>query len=182
MPLELPADRIDWSRVDAGRRIYQTNCAQCHDFNGADIGLVTPIDLIGTDRERLDSFTAELANRMNTLGVGHPWRFSHFRKTEGYSNQPLDGVWLRAPYLHNGSVPTLRDLLNPPEERPTTFYRGYEVYDFEDLGFVFSGTEAEQAGFRFATAEQGNGNQGHVYGTALSPQEKDDLLEYLKTR
>ena len=47
------------------------------------------------------------------LYAGYPRRFSHFRKTYGYANMPLDGVWLRAPYLHNGSVPTLRDLLNP---------------------------------------------------------------------
>jgi hypothetical protein len=143
---------------------------------------VTPIEQIGTDRERLDSFTAELADRMNTLGVGHPWRFSHFRKTDGYANQPLDGIWLRAPYLHNGSVPTLRDLLNPPDERPSEFYRGYEVYDFEDVGFASVGAAAEQGGFRFDTGQRGNGNQGHVYGTGLSPAEKDDLLEYLKTR
>ena len=182
MPPDFPAGRIDWSRVDAGRQLYQTNCAQCHDFDGADIGQVTPIDQIGTDRERLDSFTAALADKMNTLGTGKPWRFSHFRKTEGYTNQPLDGIWLRAPYLHNGSVPTLRDLLNPPEERPPTFYRGYDVYDFENLGFVFSGAEAEQVGFQFDTVERGNGNQGHLYGSALSQQEKDDLLEYLKTR
>jgi mono/diheme cytochrome c family protein len=181
-PPEFPPDRIDWSRVAAGRQTYQANCAQCHDFDGADIGQVTPIDQIGTDRERLDSFTAELAARMNTLGTGQPWRFSHFRKTEGYSNQPLDGIWLRAPYLHNGSVPTLRDLLRPPEERPSVVLRGYDVYDFEDLGFVSSGAEAEQAGFRFETGERGNGEQGHVYGTGLSQQEKDDLLEYLKTR
>ena len=42
---------------------------------------------------------------MNKIGEGHPWKFSHFRKTEGYANMPLDGLWLRAPYLHNGSVP-----------------------------------------------------------------------------
>jgi len=80
---------------------------------------------------------------MNTLGEGRSWSFSSFEKTEGYSSMPLDGVWLRAPYLHNGSVPTLRDLLMPPQDRPTIFYRGYDVYDYEDLGFVSSGADAE---------------------------------------
>ena len=47
-----------------------------------------------------------------------PCRFRHFRKTYGYANMPLDGIWLRAPYLHNGSVPTLRDLLEPAAKRP----------------------------------------------------------------
>ncbi|HEU0022759.1 MAG TPA: cytochrome c, partial [Dehalococcoidia bacterium] len=76
MPPDFPPDRIDWSRVEPGRQIYLTDCARCHDFDGADIGQVTPIDQIGTDRERLDSFTAALADKMNTLGIGKPWRFS----------------------------------------------------------------------------------------------------------
>ena len=73
---------------------------------------------------------------MNTFGAGRPWAFSHFKKTNGYAAAPLDGVWLRAPYLHNGSVPTLRDLLNAPAERPTSFYRGYDVYDYINGGFI----------------------------------------------
>ena len=95
---------------------------------------------------------------------------------------PLDGIWLRAPYLHNGSVPTLRDLLAPPAERPVAFYRGYAVYDYENLGFVSSGAAAESSGFRFDTAKHGNGNQGHLYGTDLDERQIDALLEYLKTQ
>ena len=74
---------------------------------------------------------------MNLLYAGYPWRFTHFRKTNGYANMPLDGVWLRAPYLHNGSAPSLRDLLEPPEARPKTFYRGYDVYDSREGGVRF---------------------------------------------
>jgi hypothetical protein len=57
------------------------------------------------------------------------YRFTHFRKTRGYANHPLDGIWLRAPYLHNGSVPTLADLLEPADRRPKVFYRGNDVFD-----------------------------------------------------
>ena len=63
-------------------------------------------------------------------------RFQTFRKTNGYANAPLDGLWLRAPYLHNGSVPTLEALLSPPAERPRAFLRGYDVYDPRAMGFV----------------------------------------------
>jgi hypothetical protein len=70
----------------------------------------------------------------------------------------------------------------PGEERPAVFFRGYDVYDFENLGLVSSGPEAEAAGFRFDTSERGNGNQGHLYGTDLSEPEKQDLLEFLKTK
>ena len=118
---------------------------------------------------------------MNLLYAGYPWRFTHFRKTAGYANMPLDGVWLRAPYLHNGSVPTLRDLLEPPPARPQTFYRGYDVYDRKKGGFV-SGV-AEEKGrkyFLYDTALPGNGNGGHLYGTQLTPAEKEALVEYMK--
>jgi hypothetical protein len=179
-PLQFPPDKIDAARAEAGKAVYQARCAACHDFGAPSVGQVTPLAEIGTDPERLNSFTEDLALHMNTFGIGRPWRFSHFRKTDGYANMPLDGLWLRAPYLHNGSVPTLRDLLEPPERRPALFFRGYSVYDYENVGFVTSGAEAERAGFRFDTSVRGNGKQGHVYGTDLSPAEKAALLEYLK--
>ena len=117
---------------------------------------------------------------MNTIGRGRPWQFSHFRKTQGYANAPLDGVWLRAPYLHNGSVPDLRALLFPAE-RPVTFYRAYDVYDWTRGGFVSQGAEAEREGVKFDTTLRGNGNRGHVYGVDLPESAKLALLEYLKT-
>src|SRR5690606_22295801 len=107
---------------------------------------------------------------------------------DGYVNMPLDGLWLRAPYLHNGSVPTLYDLLQPASARPRAFYRGYDVYDPVDVGFVSD--VAEEGGrrhFLFQTHTPdgepiaGNSNAGHEYGTLLSEEEKRDLLEYLKT-
>ena len=180
-PLAFPEDKIDRAKAAAGANVYEQHCASCHAFDGAQVGQVVAIQDIGTDPERLNSFTPELVAMMNALGTGQPWKFSNFQRTQGYANMPLDGVWLRAPYLHNGSVPTLRDLLAPPEERPTVFYRGYDIYDYENLGFVSSGPEAEAAGFRFDTRERGNGNQGHLYGTALSKEQVDELLEYLKT-
>jgi hypothetical protein len=97
---------------------------------------------------------------------------------------PLDGVWLRAPYLHNGSVPNLRELLEPSSQRTPRFYIGYDVYDFDNVGFVTGGPEAKAAGWLYDTALRGNGNKGHEgreYGTDLDPEQKDALLEYLKT-
>ncbi len=118
---------------------------------------------------------------MNTIGEGRPWKFSHFRKTDGYANMPLDGLWLRAPSLHTGSVPTLRALLTPAE-RPAEFYRAYDVYNWTDVGFVSSGPEAEREGVRFNTRDRGNGNGGHLYGSTLDSASKTALLEYLKTK
>jgi cytochrome c5 len=176
-----PAERIDAALAATGAPIYQRECARCHEPGSPQVGQVTPIAEIGTDRERLDSFSAELAKAMNTIGEGRPWRFSHFRKTDGYANMPLDGLWLRAPYLHNGSVPTLRALLTP-SERPAEFYRAYDVYNWTDVGFISSGPEAEREGVRFNTRDRGNGNGGHLYGATLDPAAKTALLEYLKTK
>ena len=93
---------------------------------------------------------------------------------------PLDGVWLRAPYLHNGSVPDMRSLLFP-EERPRVFYRGYDVYDWIRVGFISSGPAAESEGVQFDTTLKGNGNGGHSYGTTLPVPDRLALIEYLKT-
>jgi mono/diheme cytochrome c family protein len=179
-PPAYPAARIDAARVQRGRMVYQAECASCHDVGAASVGQVTPLAQIGTDPERLQSFTEALAMKMNTLGEGRPWRFSHFRKTDGYANMPLDGLWLRAPYLHNGSVPTLRALLFP-EERPIEFYRAYDVYDWQNVGFISIGADAAREGVKFDTRLKGNSNTGHLYGRQLSAEQREDLLEYLKT-
>lgn len=135
---------------------------------------MTPIDEIGTDRHRLDSYSFDLCVNQGQLYAAYPAeRFTHFRKTNGYANAPLDGLWLRAPYLHNGSVPTLRALLEPAANRPATFYRGYDVYDPKDVGFVATvASEGARNYFRYDTGLPGNGNAGHegrAFGTELSP-------------
>ena len=72
-----------------------------------------PLAEIGTDPHRLRMWTADAATAYNAYGEGYSWKFANFRKTAGYTSVPLDGIWLTSPYLHNGSVPTLADLLEP---------------------------------------------------------------------
>ena len=202
---------IDTELASRGQPVYAEYCAGCHGANGREfalrgadtsraclqsgsddellyapqVGRITRIDDIGTDRRRLDSFSYELAVQLGTIYAGYPHRYCHYRKTFGYANAPLDGVWLRAPYLHNGSVPTLRDLLSPAAERPATFYRGDDVYDGQRLGFI--STVASREGrkfFLYDTRLPGNSNIGHDgarFGTSLTVADKDALIEYLKT-
>jgi mono/diheme cytochrome c family protein len=197
---------INQTLAAQGAPIYQQYCAECHGSREAPfrhnppqanecVGTVTPINKIGTDRWRLDSYTWLLAVNQSTLYAGYekdwgfdkpyPQRFTHFRKTNGYANAPLDGIWLRAPYLHNGSVPNLRELLMPAAARTKFFYRGNDVYDTQNVGFVANvPAEGGRRFFPFNTADRGNGNGGHegaAYGTDLPPEEKNALLEYLKT-
>ena len=181
---------IDQALAARGAPIYREYCAGCHgasgkDFSGEKVGKVTPIDLVGTDRHRLDSYTYTLAVNQSTLYAGYAWRFANFRKTFGYANMPLDGIWLRAPYLHNGSVPTLRHLLEPASARPALFYRGNDVYDRRNLGFTWDAPEIDGVKlFAYDIRTAGNSNRGHegkAYGTQLPAPDKEALLEHLKT-
>jgi hypothetical protein len=91
----------------------------------------------------------------------------------------MAGVWATPPYLHNGSVLTLYDLLLPPANRPKTFPVGTRKYDPVHLGYM---NEADPLRvFTLDTTQPGNSNSGHDYGTKLSEDEKMQLLEFLKS-
>jgi mono/diheme cytochrome c family protein len=94
-----------------------------------------------------------------------------------YKARPLDGIWATAPYLHNGSVPTLYDLLLPASARPRTFSVGRREFDPGKVGYVSDG----EIPFVLDTSLTGNSNRGHEYGTTLSDADRAALLEYLKT-
>jgi mono/diheme cytochrome c family protein len=183
--MDLPAPvfpfSIDQSLAAQGHIIFSSHCADCHGFGGSRTGKVVPLSEIGTDPSRNRHWSQRSADVFNHWAEGYPWAFHHFRSSDGYLSAPLEGIWARAPYLHNGSVPDMSELLDPPEKRSKIFYRGYDVYDPGNLGFLSSGAEAQAAGFRYDTSIEGNGNQGHNYATNLSAAEKRALLEYLKT-
>jgi hypothetical protein len=102
-----------------------------------------------------------------------------WRTTRAWQSRPISGIWATAPYLHNGSVPTLYDLLRPAAERPDSFIVGNPEYDPAKLGFV-SAAVPGRGTFVYRTSERGNGNGGHEYGTDLSEADRTALLEYLK--
>ncbi len=172
---------IDEKLAARGSEIFANTCASCHAFGGERTGTVIPVEEVGTDRHRLDMWTQQAADTYNEFAEGYEFDFDNLRKTNGYVAVSLDGIWLRAPYLHNGSVPSLQDLLEKPENRTQVFYRGYDVYDPEKVGFVSVGSDAERIGFKYDTSVPANSNQGHVYGTDLSAEDKKALIEYLKT-
>lgn len=114
-----------------------------------------------------------------------------------YRARPLDGVWATAPYLHNGSVPTLNDMLLPQDKRPAVFCVGSREFDPVAVGLKGAVRETCDPGFsRLDTTQLGNSNQGHsfqgtetdtkklppgVIGPELTPSERNALVEYLKT-
>ncbi|HEV2748561.1 MAG TPA: di-heme-cytochrome C peroxidase [Allosphingosinicella sp.] len=98
-----------------------------------------------------------------------------------YKGRQLDGIWATAPYLHNGSVPTLYDLLRAPADRPARFNLGTREYDPVRVGYV-TRADAPGNGFTFEAAGPGNSNEGHDYNVGnLTEEERAALIEYMKT-
>ncbi|NUS99618.1 MAG: hypothetical protein HOP96_01425 [Sphingomonas sp.] len=104
-----------------------------------------------------------------------------------YKARPLDGIWATAPYLHNGSVPTLNDLLKPPLQRPREFAVGTRNYDPKNVGYdTRTSAPGNQFTFKARDAQNfpipGNSNEGHDYGASqMTPDQRARLLEYLKS-
>jgi RoxA-like, cytochrome c-like len=114
---------------------------------------------------------------LKTLVAGNPPQLT----VAMYKTRPLNGVWASAPYLHNGSVPTLWELLKKPEDRAQRFFVGSRQYDPRDVGLRSVAEESGVRFFEFDVSVKGNSNAGHPYGTALKDEEKRQLVEYLKT-
>jgi mono/diheme cytochrome c family protein len=179
---------IDSEKAMRGQAVFVNNCAACHGTYGADSKypeLRIPIEELGTDRVRLDALTP-----INRKHYGESWfaqgQVTH-AEVDGYVAPPLDGVWATAPYLHNGSVPTLWHMLHP-EERPEIWRRTELGLDTEKMGLkVESVSEipkrinAAKKRWYFDTHQNGKSASGHDYPNALNEAEKEDLLEYLKT-
>ena len=99
-----------------------------------------------------------------------------------YESRVLEGIWAAAPYLHNGSVPTLTDLLNPPEQRPASFVPG-PAYDLDKVGMAVDQTAFDHVIETTGCDDLNSGDSrcGHDWGTNLEADKKRALLEYLKS-
>ena len=182
--------------VARGLQSFRAHCASCHGLFDRATGRITELSdsrymqgdfNVGTDPERLKAFKPGAAAALNDFGERRAlWPKDAFRSTGAYLAGPLDGIWARAPYLHNGSVPNLAALLLPPHERPKSFYRGSRRYDTASLGWISDQPrDGNRALFLYRTFEEsgqpipGNSNAGHPY--TVPAAERADLIEYLKT-
>lgn len=135
-----------------------------------------------TDMYRLQAIDQDFVERLNNFGANvGMWAQNAFETRQGYLCPPLDGIWARAPYLHNGSVPTLRDLLDP-DGRPVAFERGNPMYDTVNGGFMTVPYPGRRT-FRFDVTQPGNGNRGHRHVVPDDPDhsQRDALIAYLLT-
>lgn len=183
---------IDEARAHRGESVFAKTCAKCHGTYGEAPtypSKIVPIDVIGTDPERLNGVSDKFVAHYNaTWFADRPVD----EEAVGYQAPPLDGVWATAPYLHNGSVPTLYQILKS-SDRPAKFRRppstDFEHYDMTKVGWKnepIVGTpdpkpSATDARFLFDSARWGLSNKGHIFGDKLSEDERMDVIEYLKT-
>jgi hypothetical protein len=181
---------IDKGLAERGRKLYSDHCAGCHGSDNKEtyVERVIPLAEVKADPDRLHALSQQLITSFNQNEFG---MLSPVRNTGGYIARPLDGIWSCGPYLHNGSVPSLHDLLRPAVERPVIFYLGGDTdYDLKKLGVhtltenPMNNTKSVHHGASspsmFDTRSPGNSNKGHDFGTKLSEPDRQALIEYLK--
>ena len=178
--------KLGWTKEELGRLDVRLFGASLEDVDLSNI----------SSAKALAYVTAYVENRAyEDAGISprERWRMDGYglpigvQEKRGYKVRPLDGIWATPPFLHNGSVPNLFQLLSPVYERQSQFWVGNFEYDPKQVGFV---SDKFPGGFLFDTRITGNSNRGHefragcrqngVIGRALEPEERWALIEYLK--
>jgi len=170
-----------------GKIIFANSCSKCHGSYG-DGGqypnLLIPANIIQTDSSlfKANYQNPQLLDWFNQSWFAqgpHPARLEPYN---GYIAPPLDGIWITAPYLHNGSVPTLEALLNS-KERPRYWKRDFKhpEYDYDNVGWKYEVKDKPEKRTVYNTDLPGYHNTGHTFGDKLSDKDRKALIEYLKT-
>lgn len=203
----LPAPRypfaIDRSLAELGRGHFERTCARCHgtySSGATPTGMEPPASypnrLIHIDEVRTDPMLVEEMEtprgRSYIAWLNQSWfgKRSRIEPGHGYVAPPLDGIWATAPFLHNGSVPTLEALLDS-SKRPRYFTRRFVPDDFdpETVGLKVTvldhgqldEKDAKKRAALYDTTLRGYSNRGHTFGDAFSAEERKAVIEYLKT-
>jgi mono/diheme cytochrome c family protein len=188
-----PYGAIDAPKAARGQAVYSSTCASCHGVyeGGTFPDHLEPAGAVGTDALRATLYGSAEVSWVNASWFGGNGQAPEAQTATGaYLAPDLTGIWARAPYLHNGSVPTLQALLKS-SERPTFFQRtgsDAAAYDPTQVGWrVTVTTTGQEADAPRATRDRtydttlpGLSNAGHTYGDSLSDEDRSALLEYLK--
>ncbi len=177
---------IDAQLAAKGKVIFETHCSKCHGtYDGEN--WTYPNKVIALEVIKTDPMYAYYANASGIadwynnswFAVSEPR--SWFDMTPGYIAPPLDGIWATAPYLHNGSVPTLEDLLDS-SQRPKYWQRSGDSmdYDHEKVGWHYVRKKKPNGKWTYDTTLPAYSNAGHYFGDSLSREERKAVIEYLK--
>jgi mono/diheme cytochrome c family protein len=178
---------IDEQLAKKGKDIFTVTCSKCHGTYGADgkyPNLLIPESIIQTDSALFTSNYSnpqfvEWFNKSWFTSGDHPAQLVPYR---GYIAPPLDGVWVTAPYMHNGSVPDLETMLNS-KLRPKYWQRSFSKpsYKYDIPGWNYEVKDVAGNSEVYNTTLKGYGNGGHYFGDKLSNSERKAVIEYLKT-
>jgi hypothetical protein len=191
----LEAPRYPWA-VDeklstSGRVAFERVCSECHGTYGP-AGKYpekrVPLGVVATDPMRLEGMPAEHRRFYRDSWFGEYGKLEVVDEPDGYVAPPLDGIWASAPYFHNGSVPTLWHVLNP-DKRPAVWQRSEDGYDQRRVGLEVTEFDKRPAEVKepedkrryFETRLSGKSAAGHQFPDELTDDEKQAVLEYLKT-
>ena len=170
-----------------GKMIFEYNCSGCHGTYGPDgsyPNMLIPASMIGTDSALCNAIVANkrFIDWFNTSWFVQGDNPAQLVPYNGYIAPPLDGVWVTAPYLHNGSVPTIEAVLDS-KQRPTFWSRDFNKpeYDYEKLGWKYTTHSEPKKKEVYNTTLPGYKNHGHYFGDGLSASERSAVIEYLKT-
>jgi Cytochrome c len=177
---------INQPLAEEGRRIFEKTCSPCHGTYGEKEyypNRLVPAKVIGTDSLMWKYYAehtgyAEWFNRSWFADSDPP---AYIKPQAGYVPPPLNGVWMTAPYFHNGSVPSIEGVLNS-DERPRYWKRDFNSneYDYEKLGWKYKRLSRPRGKKTYNTRVPGYGNYGHYFGDGLSEHERKAVVEYLK--
>lgn len=174
---------IDENLAEKGQLIFEDTCSKCHGTYGEQESYpnkVIALDIIDTDPVyAVYGKESGIIDWYNDSWFSNSYPRSYFKPEMGYIAPPLDGIWATAPYLHNGSVPSLDDLLNS-KQRPT-YWAKSKKYDYEKVGWVYANEENAKGDWTYDTTLPGYSNKGHDFGDKLDEGERKAVIEYLKT-
>ena len=192
---------IDHSLAAQGKELFENNCSKCHGTYGDKPkypNKIISLKVIGTDTKRFFGITKDFGRFYNSSWFSKEiqgWFSDDYkaRETDGYQAPPLDGIWATAPYLHNGSIPSVYTLLNS-KARPKVFTRDFENkfvnYNQKELGWNYQfknnsdhllEKEITEQRKWYDTSTPGRLNIGHTFGDDLTEDERSQVIEYLKT-
>ena len=184
---------IDKDLSAIGGEVFAANCSHCHGKYDGDESYparLVPIEIVQTDSTLVDFAHGDGVPYIDWFNRSYYGKLSTAAPGPGYVAPPLDGIWATAPFLHNGSVPTIAMVLDSTQ-RPrywqldVTDASDPESFDQTRLGWAFSELEngkSNAADIRvYDTDLPGYANSGHLFGDHLSTDERLAVIEYLKT-
>lgn len=185
---------VNQEKAEQGRLVFEAHCTRCHGTYGEN--WTYPNLVVGVDEVGTDPALAVEATRAKPFLEWYNRSFygelSRAAPAPGYIAPPLDGVWATAPYLHNGSVPTLEALLNSQKrpkfwslpEKPSDDNYNQQTLGWNYTEFPYGKDGAKNPAERkriYDTTLRGYSNQGHLFGDGLTDEERGAVIEYIKT-